>query len=221
MPAYSQTTARAVDDADLYPDELPGLVVYETDWHREAAVDLIFMLQERYRDHPDVCVGGNLYLYYQEGDPRKMVSPDVFVAFGVPKRMRRIYKLWEEPGGPSVVFEVTSDKTRRRDVVAKKTVYAELGVAEYFLYDPQWEYLKPPLQGFRLVRGEYVPLQPDATGALTSERLGLKVFLDGWRIDLADARTGEKLPRPAELLAENARLRAELERLRADRSAID
>ena len=62
------------------------------------------------------------------------------------------------------------------------------------------------------------------------KELGVRVFLDGWRAGLADARTGERLVRPSEeaairrmaerhaaaVDAENARLRAELDRLRGD-----
>ncbi len=44
---------------------------------------------------PEVYVGGNLPIYYEEGDPAKSVAPDVFVVFGIAKRQRRIYKLWE------------------------------------------------------------------------------------------------------------------------------
>jgi Uma2 family endonuclease len=230
MTVFYPPTSPAVDDPDLYPEEIPGLGVSESTRHHLAALDLFCMLDDRYRDTPDVFVAGNLYVYYEEGNPRAMVSPDVFVAFGVPRRDRLIYKLWEEPAGPTVVFEVTSKTTRAKDVILKKEVYARLGVAEYFLYDPLWEYLKPPLRGLRLVRGTYQEIEPDSAGMLASERLGLRVSLDGWQIGLADAGTGEKLVRPSEeaairrvaelhaaaLEAENARLHAEIERLRKE-----
>jgi len=235
MTVLLPTGSSAADDLDLYPEEIPGLGVAESTRHHLAAHDLFYMLEERYRDTADVFVASNLYIYYEKGNPRAMVSPDVFVAFGVPRRDRLVYKLWEEPAGPTVVFEVTSPTSRARDVILKKAVYARLGVAEYFLTDPLWEYLKPPLRGFHLVQGAYRSIKPGPDGALMSERLGLKVFLDGWKVGLADAQTGEMLLRPSEeaavrrvaefqmaavdaqraaLEAENARLREELERLR-------
>ncbi len=228
MTVPSSLRAPIVDDRDFYPDEIPGLGVAESTRHHLAAHDLFYMLDERYRDTLDVFVASNLYIYYEEGNPRAMVAPDILVAFDVPRHDRLVYKLWEEPAGPTVVFEVTSPTTRARDMVLKKEVYARLGVAEYFLTDPLWEYLRPPLRGFRLVRGAYRPIKPDADGAILSERLGLRVFLDGWKVGLADARTGETLVRPNEeavvrrvverraaaIDAENARLRAEIDRLR-------
>ena len=43
---------------------------------------------------------------------------------------------------------------------------------EYFLFDPRSEYLKPSLRGFRLIAGEYRPIEP-IDGRLPSEMLGL------------------------------------------------
>jgi Uma2 family endonuclease len=237
MTLFPDTAAQAVDDPDrddrdLYPSFIPAHRIAESDRHHTAAGEIFFMLRDRYRDRPDVYVAGNLYIYYREGDPQSMVSPDVFVAFGVPSGPRHTYKLWAEPAGPAVVFELLSESTRRKDLCRNKVLYAQLGVDEYFIYDPEWDFLAPPLQGFRLdVRlgagGEYQPILPDAEGALVSERLGLRVYLDGWQLGLADVRTGVALLRPSELQAanllldaaraaadaENAALRAEIERL--------
>ena len=45
-------------------------------------------------------------------------------------------------------------------------------VAEYFLFDPRGEYLSPALQGYRLIEGQYVPIEP-VSGRLPSVELGL------------------------------------------------
>ena len=47
-------------------------------------------------------------------------------------------------------MESLSRKTRRKDTTTKPELYARLGVKEYFLFDPDREYLDPPLQGYRL-----------------------------------------------------------------------
>ncbi len=61
-----------------------------------------------------------------------------------------------------MVIEITSKSTKREDKTTKKELYRDvLKVAEYFQFDPTEDYLKPPLQGFRLVEGEYLPIQPD------------------------------------------------------------
>lgn len=226
-----KSTGLASGAAEIYYPESDGKPMAETDLHRDEMFDLIAMLQARYADAPDVYVSGNLLLYYQEGNPRAAVAPDVFVVFGVPKGRRRVYRLWAEGVPPAVIVEVTSRKTKGEDVRTKMALYARLGVAEYFMYDPETEYLRPPLQGFRLVGGTYAQEPPDASGALRSQRLGLDLRLVDGLLAVFDAATGERLPRLAERAAvtarfearaeraeaENARLRAELERERADR----
>ncbi|MBI4771175.1 MAG: Uma2 family endonuclease [Chloroflexi bacterium] len=204
----------------VYP-ESDGEPMAETEIHIRAMLALIATLTERYREQPEAYVIGNMFLYYEEGDPTARVAPDVMVVFGVPKRQRRIYRLWEEGRAPSVVFEITSRKTRLEDLGSKKLLYAEMGVAEYFLFDPEGEYLRPPLQGFRLEGGDYRPIAPGAGGALSSAELALTLLPEAGYLQLADAATGERLLRPDEAYqarrqaqAEIARLRAELERLR-------
>ncbi len=219
-----RTTGLATDHREIYYPESDGKPMAETDLHRNEMFELIAMLQARYADAPDVYVSGNLLLYYVEGDPTKSVSPDTFVVFGVANHMRRTFKLWEEGVAPAVAFEVTSRKTRREDRRTKRALYAQLGVAEYYLYDPEADYLRPPLQGFQLAEGAYVALAPDATGALRSERLGLDLRLEGGLLQLYDVATGERLPRLAERAqalrrAEARAARAEARAVRADARA--
>jgi Uma2 family endonuclease len=175
-----------------YP-ESDGRPLGETDRHRQEIVDLVFALDQRYKDAPDIYVSGNLLLYSDREDVRKVVSPDVFLVEGVAKETRPIYKLWEEERAPSLVIEVTSKSTWTEDLVEKKGKYTRLGVAEYFLFDPLNEYLRPRLQGFRLVRGRYLPIQPFADGSLPSAVTGLRLQMEGDRLRLVDLATGEKL----------------------------
>ena len=79
---------------------------------------------------------------------------------GVAKGERRTYRLWEEGQSPEVVFDISSRGSRLEDLGTKRAVYAMLGVREYFLYDPLGEYLRPPLQGYRLQDGKYQRLLP-------------------------------------------------------------
>ncbi|MBI3970802.1 MAG: Uma2 family endonuclease, partial [Chloroflexi bacterium] len=196
-----------------YP-ESDGKPMAETDAHARYMIDVRAMLENYFAGVPDVYVSGNLLLYYEEGEPRQSVAPDVFIVRGVPKGQRRVYKLWEERRAPDWVLEVTSRSTRWEDVAFKKGLYQTLGVKEYFLYDPLGEYLDPPHQGFRLEAGVYRPIAPNAEGALVSEALGLELRLDDGRLRLYDARAGEWLLTPAE--AEAARRQAEAARQEAE-----
>jgi len=130
-----------------------GQPMAESEIHLNEMLDLIAALRRRYQEQPSVYVAGNMFLYYRKGDPRSVVAPDVFLVRGVPKRERKVYKLWEEGRAPSLIIEVTSDSTRDDDVSRKKICYESLGVEEYILHDPEGEYLKPRLQGYRLARG--------------------------------------------------------------------
>ena len=189
-----------------YPSS-DGKPMAETDQHLDDMIALIEGLKGRYASRDDVYVAGNLLVYYEEGNPKARFAPDVFVVLGVPRRKRRVYKLWEEKKPPSVVIEVTSRGTWLEDEGKKKALYARLGVPEYFLYDPLGEYLEPPLQGLRLEAGAYVPMRRGADDSLESAALGMRLVLEGGRLRLFDRATGEPMLRPEEL--EAARRKAE------------
>jgi Uma2 family endonuclease len=180
----------------------------ETDTHRQEMTDTIETLAEFFRADPHVYVAGNLLLYYEEGNPAASVAPDVFIVRGIAKGPRRTYKLWAEGRVPNVVIEFTSRSTRLEDLGTKRALYAIIGVQEYFICDPLAEYLKPPLRGFRLTNGEYVPMMYTEEDTLLSEQLGLRLLLADNRLRLINHATGEHLLRPAEMAAA---LRAEAE----------
>ena len=82
-------------------------------------------------------VATDLLVYYREGDKRARVAPDVMVVLGVDRSHRRNYRIWAEGGrAPDFVLEVVSDSKQEREAMEKRTLYAELGVREYFRYAP-------------------------------------------------------------------------------------
>ena len=154
---------------------------------------------------PGVCVASNL-LVYDDGRPAAggpvspvWVSPDILVAFGVEERMRDSYVIWREGKAPDFVMEVVSKSTWRRDRDEKPALYASLGVAEYFLYDPVGGFLEPRLQGRKLRDGDRRALRqerlPNGARGLRSEVLGLCAYLRGPRRELRwyDLATGKDL----------------------------
>jgi len=174
-----------------YP-ESDGQPMAETTLHRRVMSDIIEGLERRYAGVPDVWVGGNLFLYYEKGDPRKCVAPDVLLARGVAKWDRRIFRLWEETA-PALVFEITSKKTADEDEDFKPKLYERLGVAELVLFDPYAEYMEPRLQGRRLERGRYRPIKLNSDGSLDLQTTGLTVLPEGERLRLVDTASGQKL----------------------------
>lgn len=193
-----------------YP-ESDGAPMAETDFQRNPLIYAVKALEIYFRAQPDVYVSGNLFVYYEAGNPRANVAPDVFVVRGAPKHERRSYRLWQEPHGPDFVLEITSRSTQHQDQHRKPQTYAQLGVQEYWQYDPTGDYLSPPLQGFRLVAGRYEPMAAVAdAGAslrLHSDVLGLDVVLEQGRLRFFDTVRQQYLLSPEE--TEEARQAAE------------
>lgn len=181
----------------IYP-ESDGRPMGETPVHRDAMIRLIQTLQDRYAGDPDVYVSGDMMMCYEPGNPRAVLSPDVFVTFGISKLPeRRVYLTWEEGKVPAIVVEVTSRSTSRRDRRTEPALYAALGVREYILYDPLGE-ITPALQGYRLIGGAYVLVVPESDGAITSIELGLRLVIENAELRLYDRATGTRLLSPAE-----------------------
>ncbi|MFN0053546.1 MAG: Uma2 family endonuclease [Planctomycetales bacterium] len=208
-----------------YP-ESDGQPMGETDVHRGWMYRVIDILQYRYRNQR-VYVTGNLLLYYERGNAKRFVSPDVFVVKECDPSERRVFKIWEEGVTPQVVFEVTSLGTRQEDLKSKHQLYQSLGVEEYFLYDPTGEYLEPPLRGYRLNGGVYRPLKGNAAGELACEQLDLRLRVEDGQLVLRDGPSGVELLtrcKAAEAAQEAAEMRnreleAELARLRSSPTA--
>jgi Uma2 family endonuclease len=192
----------------------------ETEIHRDDMVDLIQTLNDHFAAEPMICVSGNMLMFYEEGNRRKHVSPDVFVVRGVEKKLRENYLIWKEGKAADLVIELTSKSTKHEDQVKKKELYRDvLQVSEYFMFDPTEDYLAPPLQGFRLIDGEYQPIEP-VDGRLPSEVLGLHLERDGRELRLYDPARHLRLLKPVEQrnVAEAAarEAQAEVERLRRE-----
>lgn len=177
---------------EVYYPESDGEPMAETEVH---AREMVYVF-EAFDDHLDaernVYVGIDMFLYYVEGEPAASVAPDVFVVRGVPRGVRRTFKVWEEGRSPSLVVEVTSSSTRRHDTGKKKEIYQRLGVEELILHDPLGDYLKPPLQGYRLSLGRYQPLPLDEDGSLLSRVTGVRFRPEpgGIGLRLVDEETG-------------------------------
>ena len=88
--------------------------------------------------------------------------PDLLIAFDVdPEAIiaRKGFVIAEQGKPPDFVLEVGSDSTGLRDVREKRAGYANLGIPEYWRFDPSGgEYHRgAALAGDRLVNGRYEP----------------------------------------------------------------
>ena len=116
-------------------------------------------------------LAADMFWYWEKGQPKSCVAPDVMVVKGVGRAHRRSFFTWREGGAiPCIVFEMASENTWREDMREKHQLYERLGVREYIVFDPEGEYLEPRLQGFRFVDGRYEPIVPDTRSAPLQRR---------------------------------------------------
>jgi Uma2 family endonuclease len=191
----------ATNTAIHYPTG-DGQPVAETFAHLYAILMTIEVLR-LYLQGQQAIVLGNQYLYYEQGKPNKRVAPDVFVIFDVEPGGRDNYKIWEEGSIPSVTFEMTSPSTKKEDDGFKKLLYAQIGVQEYWQFDPKGEWIKEQLRGYQLVSGQYQPITNNISSVLqlrlevdNSLVISPTALISFYRLD-----TGEKLLLPVELQA--------------------
>lgn len=228
-PNVRQMPYAPTETSDLYP-ESDGKPMADTDLHIEWIIWLRQVLEGHFVDRPEVYISGNIMMYDIEGPLRTAVSPDILVSFGIGRKQRRTYKVWEEGKAPDFVMEFSSKRTYRNDLDWKVTHYASMGIPEYFLYDVDRRYLPKPLMGFRLVENTYVEIPSDVDGGLCSEVLNLNFHIrdDGLGVydpvdgkwvqtpaDAATERAEQAEERAEQAEAENQRLREEIERLKA------
>jgi Uma2 family endonuclease len=196
----------------------------ESDVHLLQLVLLLCCLRRLWRDRHDVYIGGNMSIYYPAVSKktgrtirRKLAfrGPDFFVVLGAKLKVRRnSWVVGNEDGKyPNVIIEVLSPRTQATDRGAKKEIYEKIfKTKEYILFDPD----ELALEGYRLVRGRYVKIQPDAAGMLRSEQLGLLLGIHDGTLRFFQP-DGSLVPLPDEA-ANSEKARADREKARADRA---
>ena len=204
MVAPSAVPDALIDPAAEQPVEYPysdGKVLMETDPHARSIIDMRVQLDTHFQARPDAYVAGSMAVYYRQGDPAAVVVPDVFVVLGAAhKQARKSYLLWEEGGvAPSFVVEVASPSTSRRDATSKRATYEQMGVHEYWRFDPLGELIAGRLEGWRLAGGRYERVRAVRAGGWhRSEALGLELRAERWLLRFHDPRLGRDMLTHAE-----------------------
>ena len=162
------------------------------------------ILNDYFRDWPDVLVGGEGYLCYDANDLRRAPKPDCLVALDVTVPPALIieangYMISEVGKPPDFVLEVASESTGQRDYTVKRDIYAAYGVREQWRFDHTGgQYHDAPLAGDRLADGEYepIPVVTDQDGVLRgySEALGLELRWERGTLRFWDPATDQYLP---------------------------
>ncbi|AFZ26655.1 hypothetical protein Cylst_4582 [Cylindrospermum stagnale PCC 7417] len=197
----------------FYPSS-DGKPLAESYIHLYAILVTLEILRQ-YLQGQQATVLGDQFLYYAQGYPKLRVASDVMVIFNVAPGGRDNYKIWEEGQVPAVIFEMTSPGTKNQDIGFKKTLYEQLGVQEYWLFDPKGEWITEQLQGYRLYREEYEPITDGRC-----EPLKLRLEVDGELIAFYREDTGEKLLAPGELAQALQQSELQVEKLKEQLKAL-
>lgn len=173
----TEVAAHAPDVVE-YPDRLwtaPSV------WHGHAVGFATTALDHHFRDRNNVLVAMELVVYYERGNNRAWLQPDVQVVFGVddPHANRSTFKVWEEGKAPDFVLEVASPSTAEHEAQYQARRYAAIGVREYWRLDPTGTLKETPLEGYRSLGGRLDRVEsvagPGGVAYLRSEALGLEL----------------------------------------------
>ena len=169
---------------------------------------------------PDAFVANDLLIYPRRKDLKASVAPDVFVAFGAGTHARLSYKLWEGEPVPAFVLEILSGTTADKDLGEKRDKYADMGVEEFWVFDPFGDRVPGQVAGYRLHDRRYRPIAPVPVKRIyPSDVLGLEFRAEGGQLRIRDPVAGRDLRSHQEAEdrgdAEASRADAEAERANA------
>ncbi len=140
-------------------------------------------------------------------------------ARGVRSPPRNSYRVRELGSAPEFVLDVLAEDRHLAEARGKRRIYEEMGVREYFAYDPLGRTMaRQPggrrMRGERLAGGVYRELPREADGSIRGEVLGLDLRVKRretepeWRqLRFTEPSTGDDLPTSLEVHA--LRIKAE------------
>ena len=213
---------------EIFYPETDGMPLADGEYQLRHFMDVISILKFFF-NRPDIVVSGNTFIYYVEGNPRRWLSPDCYVAFGVSEELmlsNNMYLLWDMGKAPDFVLEIGSPSTGRNDLGSKRDLYASIGVGEYWMFDPSGgEHYGFSLRGERLVDGEYRPLEmniePNGGAWGFSPTLNLELHWVDGRLRIYDPKGGRWLQNMEETAEAKEVAEAAIERERAARQSAE
>jgi Uma2 family endonuclease len=107
-------------------------------WHQRVSADMYVQLKQQLAPHGcEVMLAPfDVYLFWEEGDEKNYVEPDLFVTCDQ-EQIKRL-KASEQDyyhGAPKFIVEILSPSNGAHDLVLKAELYYRAGVAEYWTVD--------------------------------------------------------------------------------------
>jgi hypothetical protein len=219
-------------DPTFYPVEEK---VPENLLNRDVADTLRHLVERWLAERGEVArVGADQFIYWVQYRPTTTVAPDVYVLPGVdPETAISAWKVWETGVVPSLAVEVVGLDVRKDYEVGPER-YAELGVEELIVYDPDCGEGRERVrfQVWRRRRGAFVRVARTDADRVRSRVLGCFVREVGEgalrRLRLATGSrsevlfpTAEEAERKLRTIAEAAERELEAERQRRENAEAE
>jgi hypothetical protein len=120
-------------------------------------------------ERAQIC--SNQFLYWDRGNPKRCLAPDLAVRYGSRSEVLGSWKVWEM-GAPHVVVEITSDSDRPAAKLRDRLRgYQQAGVLEVVCFDHENQ--STPLRIWDLFDGDLVERDPEGPKAFACDTLGL------------------------------------------------
>ena len=130
--------------------------VSETKRHLEARTTLYLLLKDAFAGK---AIGSDQFVYWDPRDPRKCLSPDVFLRMSSADEAFETWKVWER-GAPDIAVEIVSASDQGpSDWAEKLERYEACGVRELVRFDAEDE--KRPIRVWDRVRGSLLERAKD------------------------------------------------------------
>ena len=191
----------AVVEAEVLEEKMP-----ESPWHNKNVEAVKELLDEVAAKIPNAVVFRDLFFRFGS----KQYAPDLAVVVGRTPPLESIglvYRVPEDGDAPVAIIEVAvSPKSLGEALSEKAAFYAAMGVKDYLVVEAIPSY-PMKLWFCRLAKGEEIRQVREAI----LESLGVKVWIDGQKVRMADLK-GNEILSPKEALERERQKREELER---------
>ena len=214
------------DDLTIHYPETDGMPLPDGEYQAPLYRDVVSTLEAYLKlHHPNVAVNGNTFIYYEMNNPRRSVSPDCYVSFGVDVDAiteQNSYIIWRVGKPPDFALEIASESTDATTIPESATCTPASASANTGATTPpagssisvRWwasGWWTGSTRNFRYTRNQTEP--PGRTAGP-----GTGFVLDNSRLRFYDPETGEWLQNYAEQIqradAAETRVRELEERLR-------
>jgi Uma2 family endonuclease len=129
---------------EIIDGELYDMTPSPTSKHQSVSGEIYRRIRNHLKEHDHPCQVFNAPLDVVLAEDQ-VVQPDVFIVCDREKVKQYIF------GAPDAVFEIVSPSTTLKDRREKMRLYERFGVNEYFLVDPESEFIEK----YALLEGKY------------------------------------------------------------------